>query len=48
MSHPRVLVVEDEPSIAETLEYSLQSEGFAVQLAGTGGEGVGVFFGKCS
>ncbi|MCL4126094.1 UNVERIFIED_CONTAM: hypothetical protein GTU68_066404 [Idotea baltica] len=43
MSHPRVLVVEDEPSIAETLEYSLQSEGFTVQLAGTGGDGLGYF-----
>lgn len=46
MSHPRVLVVEDEPSIAETLEYSLQSEGFAVQLAGTGGEGLEYFLGN--
>ncbi|MCB1233648.1 MAG: two-component system response regulator CreB [Verrucomicrobiae bacterium] len=35
---PRVLVVEDEPSIAETLEYTLETEGFHVALAGTGGE----------
>ncbi len=46
MSQARVLVIEDEPSIAETLEYSLQTEGFSVQLAGTGGEGLGAFSDK--
>ncbi|NNE91651.1 MAG: two-component system response regulator CreB [Verrucomicrobiales bacterium] len=40
MSHDRVLVVEDEPTIAEALEYSLESEGFSVRLAGTGGDGL--------
>jgi two-component system catabolic regulation response regulator CreB len=34
----RVLVVEDEPSIAENVDYSLSSEGFEVTLAGTGEE----------
>lgn len=35
-TRPRILVVEDEPSIADTLQYSLESEGFAVQISGTG------------
>ncbi len=34
----RVLVVEDEPSIAENIEYSLRTEGFEVAVAGTGEE----------
>lgn len=34
----RVLVVEDEPSIAENVEYSLKTEGFAVTVVGTGEE----------
>lgn len=34
----RVLVVEDEPSIAENVEYSLRTEGFAVTVVGTGEE----------
>ena len=36
----RILVIEDEPSIAENIEYSLTTEGFAVTLAATGGEGL--------
>lgn len=33
-----VLVVEDEPSIAETIWYALRTEGFEVVAAATGGE----------
>jgi two-component system catabolic regulation response regulator CreB len=32
---PRILVVEDEPAIAESLAYSLRRDGFAVDVAGT-------------
>jgi len=38
-----VLVVDDEPAIAETVEYSLKSEGFAVLLAETGNEALNLF-----
>ena len=34
-SPPRVLIVEDEPAIAESLDYALRREGFATQTAGT-------------
>lgn len=34
----RILVVEDEPSIAETIRYALRTEGFEVSDASTGGE----------
>lgn len=33
---PRVLVVEDEPSIRDSVVYALESEGFAVDWAGSG------------
>jgi two-component system phosphate regulon response regulator PhoB len=36
----RVLVIEDEVDLATTLEYNLRSEGFQVQLAHTGQEGL--------
>jgi DNA-binding response OmpR family regulator len=32
---PRVLIVEDEPAIAESLDYALRREGFATQTAAT-------------
>jgi DNA-binding response OmpR family regulator len=32
---PRVLIVEDEPAIAESLDYALRREGFSTQTAGT-------------
>ncbi len=35
---PRVLIVEDEPSIADNIQYSLESEGFVPSLASTGAE----------
>jgi two-component system catabolic regulation response regulator CreB len=36
----RVLVVEDEPSIADTIGYALESEGYEVGICGTVGEAV--------
>ncbi|HEY5952474.1 MAG TPA: response regulator transcription factor [Kofleriaceae bacterium] len=36
----RVLVIEDEVDLASTLEYNLRSEGFQVQLAHTGRQGL--------
>nr|MCU0284636.1 response regulator [Candidatus Nanopelagicales bacterium] len=38
-----VLVVEDNPSIAETLEYLLHEDGFDVVLATTGPQGLDQF-----
>ena len=35
---PRVLVVDDEPSLADLLTLALQYEGWEVRSAGTGGE----------
>lgn len=35
---PRILVVEDEPAIADNLVYSLETEGFAVERCATGAE----------
>src|ERR1044071_4491774 len=34
-SPPRILIVEDEPAIAESLDYALRREGFSTQTAGT-------------
>ncbi len=39
----RILVVEDEESISEALAYVLSKEGFAVQVAATGPDGVAEF-----
>ena len=38
MSKPRVLVVEDEPGIADVIRYTLQSEGFAPETAASGSQ----------
>lgn len=38
-----VLIVEDEPSIAETLVYCLEAEGYEVAHAGTGTEALAIF-----
>lgn len=35
---PRVLVVEDEPSIRDSVVYALESEGFLVEYTASGGE----------
>lgn len=35
---PKILIVEDEAAIADTLIYALQSEGFATQWVGVAGE----------
>jgi two-component system catabolic regulation response regulator CreB len=37
---PRILVIEDEPAIAETLVYALKTEGFAPVWRATAGEGL--------
>ena len=34
----RILIVEDEPAIAENITYALETEGFAVQWCSTGRE----------
>lgn len=36
--HAKVLIVEDEPPLAELLRYNLEAEGFQVRHAGTGEE----------
>lgn len=41
-----VLVVEDEPAIAETIIYSLETEGYEVVHAGTGNEALTLFAGQ--
>ena len=40
---PTVLVVEDEPSLADSIQYSLEREGFHVQLAADGERAVARF-----
>ena len=42
-SLPRILIVEDEPSIADNLLYSLESEGFAPCVCSTGAEALVTF-----
>lgn len=39
----KVLVIEDEESFREALEFILKKEGFAVELAATGNDGVALF-----
>jgi two-component system catabolic regulation response regulator CreB len=39
----RILVIEDEPAIADTLVYALRTEGFAPQWCATGREGLAAF-----
>jgi two-component system catabolic regulation response regulator CreB len=43
MSQSRILVVEDEPAIAETILYALKTEGFVVTHCETGGDGLAEF-----
>lgn len=43
MSQPRVLVIEDEESYRDSLQFLLEREGFAVVLAATGPKGVEAF-----
>jgi len=35
---PRILIVEDEPSIADTIQFPLESDGCLTECCGTGGE----------
>jgi two-component system catabolic regulation response regulator CreB len=37
---PRILIIEDEKSIAETIIYALNNDGFAPEWCGTGAEGL--------
>jgi two-component system catabolic regulation response regulator CreB len=39
-ARPRILVVEDEPSIRDAIQYALESEGCEVECLGTGGEAI--------
>lgn len=41
----RILVIEDEPAIADTLVYALRTEGFAPRWCATGREGLEAFAG---
>jgi len=43
---PRILVVEDEPSIADTLLYALKTEGFAPEWCATGRAGLAALAAK--
>ncbi|HEY0944929.1 MAG TPA: two-component system response regulator CreB [Opitutaceae bacterium] len=40
MASPRILLIEDEPAIADTLLYALRTEGFTPEWRATGGEGL--------
>ena len=40
MTTPRILIVEDEPAIADTLLYALKTEGFAPEWCATGNAGL--------
>lgn len=40
MAGERILLIEDEPDIAEVLQYNLQKEGFQVELASRGDAGL--------
>lgn len=37
---PRILIIEDEPAIADTLVYALKTEGFAPEWCATGSDGL--------
>ncbi len=40
---PLILIIEDESAIAETIDYALKTEGFRVEHALTGGDGLGKY-----
>jgi two-component system phosphate regulon response regulator PhoB len=40
MPHERILLIEDEPDIAEVLQYNLEKEGFVVETARRGDSGL--------
>jgi two-component system phosphate regulon response regulator PhoB len=42
MTHERILLIEDEPDIAEVLQYNLEKEGFEVETAHRGDTGLEV------
>jgi len=47
VSETSILVIEDEPAIAETIEYALESEGFRTLLAGTAETGLELWQVEC-
>ncbi len=47
MKPPRILLVEDEPAIADTLVYALRTEGFAHAWASTGQAALGLLSTEC-
>lgn len=40
---PRILIIEDEPSLADSVRYNLELEGYEVVVAGTGRQGLDRF-----
>lgn len=40
MAQPNILIIEDEPDIADTLAYNLKKEGFRVELSADGNDGL--------
>ena len=46
MEQPRILIVEDEPAIADTLTYALQTEGFETQWVTHGQEALDIVHGS--
>ena len=46
MFHPSVLIIEDEPAIADTLVYALKTEGFAPEWCSTGHDGLAALAAK--
>ena len=39
----RILIIEDEPSFVEALEFLLSKEGFTVEVASSGDQGLTLF-----
>ena len=37
---PKVLIIDDEPGIRDMVSFALESEGYAVHVAGNGKEGI--------
>jgi two-component system catabolic regulation response regulator CreB len=40
LAGPRILIVEDEPSIADTIQFPLETDGCVTECCGTGGEAI--------
>ena len=44
---PRILIVEDEPGIADTLQYALRTDGFEPRWCATGEEALARMRARC-